>query len=69
MTKMADNHGSVKALLFNDLSLSTPPYARKPLIKVHETRGLHIALDCINYETGLSLVLVAHRGRNDQNGR
>ena len=37
LTQMADNHGSVKALLFNDLSIPTPPYARKPSIRVRET--------------------------------
>jgi hypothetical protein len=60
-------HWSVKALLFNDLSLPTQPYARKPPIRVRETRDMYIALDRINFGIGLSLVLVAHRGRTDPN--
>ena len=45
MTEMFDNHGSVKGLRFNDLSLPTPPYARKPPIRVRKARGLYIALN------------------------
>ena len=42
----------MKALLLNDLSFSTPPYALRPPIKVHETRSSHIFLDRTNFETG-----------------
>ena len=43
--EMAEIHGTVKTVLFNDLSFPTPPYARKPPIRVRETRDLYIALD------------------------
>ena len=69
LSEMPDNQWVRESPYFNDLGLTTPPYARKPPIRVCETRGLYIALDCINFGTGLSRVLVAHRGRNDQNGR
>ena len=44
LTEMAEIHGILITVLFNDLSLSTPPYGVKPSIKVFETRGLKIAL-------------------------
>jgi hypothetical protein len=40
--EMAGIHEFMIALLFNDLNLPTPPYARKPPIRVHETQGIYI---------------------------
>ena len=45
LTEMADNPWVRESLLFIDLGLLTPPYARKPPIRVREIRGLCIALD------------------------
>ena len=38
-------HGPVKALLYIDLSLPTPPYARKHPIRMRMSRDLCVALD------------------------
>ena len=59
LPEMAGNPRVRESLFFNDLSLPTPPYARKPPIRVHETRRLYIALNWINFVTGVIRVLVA----------
>jgi hypothetical protein len=45
LTQIAGNLWVLKALLFNDLSLPTPPYARKSPNRVRETRGAYVVLD------------------------
>ena len=45
----------MKALLFNDMSLPTPLYARKPPIRVHNIQDSYIAFDELTSEQVLVL--------------
>ena len=66
---MAGNPLIPECLDLYTLGLTTPRHKRKHLIKVSESRGLHIALDWIIFGPGADLALHANLGRMSQNGR